>query len=74
MRYVLSALAISFVLAVPPAQAQAVPGLAARMERAATFTRIATALWAWWLLPGITRSSFSSGYGYANLESKTPSH
>ena len=37
MRYVLSALAIFFVLAIPPATAQAVPGLATRMERAATF-------------------------------------
>ncbi len=70
MRYVLSTLAVSFVLATPPAPAQAVPGLANRMERAAAFYQNRDGFMGMVAVARDHKIVFQHGYGYANLESK----
>ena len=70
MRYVLSTLAISFVLAIPPVTAQAIPGLANRMESAATFYRNRDGFMGMVAVARDHQIVFQHGYGYANLESK----
>jgi CubicO group peptidase (beta-lactamase class C family) len=70
MRYVLSTLAVSFVLAIPPATAQAIPGLATRMERAAAFYQNRDGFMGMVAVARDHKIVFQHGYGYANLESK----
>ncbi len=70
MRHVLSALAISFVLAVPLAPAQAVPTMAARIDRAATFYQNRDGFMGMVAVARDQQIIFQRGYGYANLESQ----
>ncbi len=70
MRYVLSTLAISFVLLIPPARAQAIPGLANRMERAGTYYQNRDGFMGMVAVARDHQIVFQHGYGYANLESK----
>ena len=70
MRYVLSTLAISFVSAIPPATAQAIPGLANRMERAGNYYQNRDGFMGMVAVARDHQIVFQDGYGYANLESK----
>jgi CubicO group peptidase (beta-lactamase class C family) len=70
MRYVLLTLAISVILAIPPATAQASPRLATRMERAASFYQNRDGFMGMVAVARDHQIVFQHGYGYANLESK----
>jgi CubicO group peptidase (beta-lactamase class C family) len=72
MRYLLPTFAISSVLVIPPATAQAVPALATRMERAATFYQDRDGFMGMVVVARDHQVVFQHGYGYANLKSKIP--
>ena len=72
MRHVLSALAIYVALAVPPMQGQAVPTMAVRMDRAATFYQKRDGFMGMVAVARDHRVIFQRGYSYANLESQIP--
>lgn len=72
MRHILSALAIYVALAVPPAQAQAVPTMAARINRAATFYQHRDGFMGMVAVARDHQLILQRGYGYANLEWQIP--
>lgn len=72
MRHFFSAIAISFVLVVPVAPGQAVPGMADRIDRAATFYQKRDGFMGMVAVARDHQIIFQRGYGYANLESKIP--
>jgi len=72
MGHGLSTLAISFLLAVPPASVQAAPDLATRMDRAATFYQHRDGFTGIVAVARDHKTIFLHGYGYANLKSKIP--
>lgn len=72
MRHLLSALTFSFLLTVPPATEQAVPAMAARIDKAAKYYRKRDGFMGIVAVARDRQIVFQHGYGYANLEAKTP--
>jgi CubicO group peptidase (beta-lactamase class C family) len=70
MRYLFSAIVISAALAVPPAPAQAVSAMAARIDRAASFYQNRDGFMGMVAVARDHQIIFQRGYGYANLESQ----
>jgi CubicO group peptidase (beta-lactamase class C family) len=71
MRYLFLTLVISAALPVPPAPAQAVSAMAARIDRAASFYRNRDSFTGMVAVARDHQIIFQRGYGYANLESQT---
>src|ERR1700722_11985549 len=72
MKHVVPALAIAVLLAVPPPIAQQASPTAVRIDRAATFYEKRDGFMGMVAVARDHQIIFPRGYGYANLESKTP--
>jgi CubicO group peptidase (beta-lactamase class C family) len=72
MRHFLTASSILFALALPSSPAQPAPDMAARIDRAANFYQKRDGFMGMVAVARDHQLVFQRGYGYANLDSKTP--